>query len=60
MAGLRGYPEARAGAVLRDTDLQRRRQWLDRLRETRSTLGTQRPGGPSTEEILDDIRSERC
>lgn len=60
MAGLRGEPEACAESAPRDADLQRRRQWLDQLRETRSTMGAQRSGGSSTEEVFDDIRSERC
>jgi hypothetical protein len=35
-------------------------RWIQRLRATRATLGAQSAGGSSTQEILDDLRSDRC
>ncbi len=37
-----------------------RQQWLNRLRHTRAGVGAQSSGGPSTSEILDDLRADRC
>ena len=38
---------------------QSREEWLKRLAQVRSSVGTGKTG-PSTEEILDDLRAERC
>ncbi len=43
-----------------ETSLQQdRKRWLQRLDSLRATVGTGRPGTRS-EEILDDLRSDRC
>lgn len=44
----------------REAALVKPRQWLARLREARSTLGVQSSGGPSTQDLLDDLRADRC
>ena len=37
-----------------------RDEWLDDLLRLRSAVGTGKTGGPTTEEILDDLRADRC
>ena len=39
--------------------LQRRSEWLQRLNALRTSVGTGKHG-VTTEEILDDLRSDRC
>ena len=60
MASLRGAPDTSLESPATSADLTKRQQWLNRLREARSSLGTQRTGGLSTQDIFDDIRSDRC
>ncbi len=40
-------------------ELQDRQEWLQRLDALRGSVGTGKQGA-STEEILDDLRSDRC
>lgn len=37
-----------------------RQRWIQRLRATRASLGAQSDGGSTTQDILDDLRSDRC
>lgn len=60
MAALSGGPLHGVHEQAGEMDLIKRRQWLARLREIRSTLGIQSPGGPSTQDVLDDLRANRC
>lgn len=41
-------------------DMARRREWLAMVATHAAAAGTGKVGGPTTEEIIDDLREERC
>ena len=43
-----------------DAEMESRRKWLDRVTRRAIEASTGKTGGPTTEEIIDDIRPERC
>ena len=53
-----GRPVARLSAVPQSAPSPNRQAWLARLRQLRETAATGKTS-PTTEEILDDLRSER-
>jgi len=61
-----GLPVAKITAVPKQqdlptaTELARRRKWLEELRKMREEADTGKRGGPTTEEMLDEMREERC
>ena len=60
MASLCSAPGTSLESRVASADLTKRQQWLGRLRAARSSLGAQAVGGPTTQDILADIRSDRC
>lgn len=54
-----GQPVAKIMAVKDDDWPHRRDQWLKELDELRAASDTGKRGGPTTEEILDELRAER-
>lgn len=47
--------------AMRDPSWPRMRdEWLDDLQRLRDSVGTRKTDGPTTEQILDDLRADRC
>ncbi len=43
-----------------EAQMESRRKWLDQVARHAAAASTGRTGGSTTEEIIDDLRSERC
>ena len=55
-----GQPVAKITAMPDDDWPRRRDEWLKELDELRAASDTGKRGGPTTEEILDELRADRC
>ena len=54
-----GQPVAKITGIVDATWPERRKRWLEELREMRNAGDTGKRGSPTTEEILTEMREER-
>jgi antitoxin (DNA-binding transcriptional repressor) of toxin-antitoxin stability system len=49
-----------ARRVLTEEEMQRRREWMGRVSRHAAAASTGKAGGPTTEQIIEELREERC
>lgn len=49
-----------ARRVLTEEEMQRRREWLEMVSRHAEAASTGKVGGPTTEQIIEELREERC